>query len=133
MNRELKFRAWDKKNQKMVIIGELRWKTDGTFLGGGDTWYGDTCMAPAETWTHNIMQFTGLTDRNGKEIWEGDVVKIYTLEDTPLGEVKWDSDLCSYMIPNNKKYIFGGESVTSFNSDRLEVISNIYENTELIN
>lgn len=79
-----------------------------------------------------VMQFTGLLDRNGKEIYEGDIVKINSLENTPVGAIEWDNDMTEYMIKDNKKYIFGGESVCSLTAKYFEVIGNIYENPELL-
>lgn len=63
MNREIKFRAWDEVSEKM-----LNWND---FL---DTNMKNTFIAPESTGLI-LMQYTGLHDKNGKEIYEGDIVK----------------------------------------------------------
>ena len=79
-----------------------------------------------------IMQFTGLLDRNGKEIYEGDIVsEKYTNEETSgegdadfRWEIKWDNEQGMYCDDEE-------ETIASV-LDRIEVIGNIYENEELL-
>ena len=75
---------------------------------------------------NSIGQYTGLHDKNGKEIYEGDIVKSFFVDTDEAGneiykyyimEVKYDEVLCSYKID---KFM------------NLEVIGNIYDNPELL-
>lgn len=82
---------------------------------------------------YEIMQFTGLFDKNGKEIYEGDIVK------TPKAHENWEVRLSPYdgagLYRGN--YQCGEDNDVSdpitLNFDRYEVIGNIYENLELLN
>ncbi len=93
--REIKFRAWDKRAKKMT---------------------GDVFFKP-ESEDVILMQCTEIKDRNGKEIYEGDIVtKEYTSGLHTL-EVKWRG--------------YGGFSEL-YCSNKFEIIGNIYENPELV-
>ena len=101
-NREIKFRAWDTEYRE--------WREDFTIQADGKVHDIDG----NETGTIVLMQFTGLKDKNGKEIYEGDIVK----SADGVGEVKWRGGAWGYSnVMWNEKY---------------EVIGNIYENPELL-
>lgn len=123
--RSIKFRAWDNENNQMLDVQEINF--EDCFYGGEmqikTTMYNDyfDCREMP------LMQYTGLHDKNGKEIYEGDIVKSFFVDTDEAGneiykyyimEVKYDEILCSYKID---KFM------------NLEVIGNIYENKELLN
>ena len=79
----------------------------------------------------NLMQSTGLVDKNGKEIFEGDIVNITKGFDNFMDEVFYDEELCSIRLKgySNDYCDFADWIREGF---EFEVIGNIYENPELL-
>lgn len=121
--RKLIFRAWDRKEKKMVTIHDLKWRRGfGSALIGWEPPVGK-----------KLMQFTGLKDRKGVDIYEGDIVDVqYPKKDKVMmgknwkyiGEVKWMNDEPSFMIKVKGKP--GADSLYRAN-EKCEIIGNIYE------
>ena len=117
MNREIKFRAWFKPLKRMYIVRELKFERNGNIVvitnhNGG--------TAPIN---YELMQFTGLKDKKGKEIYEGDIVMVDGRRCKiifRLGEFTMQQE-----SNKNAYYCIG------YHSD-CEVIGNIYENPELL-
>jgi uncharacterized phage protein (TIGR01671 family) len=130
--REIKFRAWDKKRKEMLRITMMdfaEWWVSCRPPGiqAGSLEYGERNSFKSEkTDRHIIMQYTGLKDKNGKEIYEGDVVRRYIRIDDEdnideIFEIEWYVD-----------DIECGWSIFPVDCDSYEVIGNIYENPELM-
>ena len=114
--REIKFRAWDKKRKEM-FYSDFQISADG-----GIHWW-----KPEEgyCWPRKdveLMQFTGLKDKNGKEIYEGDILKYYyphapENEKGRIKEIRW----VGYRY-----------DITDRCSKNWKVIGNLWENPELL-
>ena len=117
-----RFRAWLKKKQEMDNeIDHISWLEDELYCIGD----GITYMVSAEDLV--LMQSTGLRDKKGKEIFEGDILG--TKDGLLNGVVEYRSDLG--MWTNSLIRYNNFERLCNVASDR-EIIGNIYENRELL-
>jgi len=116
--RTIKFRAWDLFNGEMAYSDKYPHIAKFFF-------YVDSLLAGENG--IELMQFTGLLDKNGKEIYEGDITK----DSTGVCLIDWNDKLASFCLRRNGWAFdhFFGEAVDP--SD-VEVIGNIYENPELL-
>lgn len=115
--RELKFRAYDPEEKRLIY----------EFVSADNV----DLLNPTETLgsyssvdENSVMQFTGLLDKNGKEIYEGDIVRMKDtsgsgrMREWPPREIKWED---------------AGFNITQWDTEEeCEVIGNIYENKELL-
>ena len=119
MVRELKFRAWENKRWKVFLYGSLGssfpfgWSAKD---GASRIWIEDEDGKP--DWT--IEQYTGLKDKNGVEIYEGDVVRH---DDGWTSAVRWDDFLTGF-------YPFHFDIDKELFLSSWEVIGNIYAREE---
>jgi len=124
--REIKFRAWDKRNRKMLYNVD----PDKIYMGlNGKLYNGLNGENISDDFV--LMQYTGLKDMNGKEIYEGDIVKkeltdgfkLWNEVEDPIGKVFYENG-CFY-VGRKFKIALGGVI-------KCEVIGNVYENKKLL-
>lgn len=175
MNREIKFRVWEVPTKTMTYLNELLCWEHGymeanyfcnirgrrlTGLHQDIFTTDDKVWEKASKERFILQQFTGLKDKNGREIYEGDIYKEYYKVEgikvdtkwvynsmhanaTPLAEeadfilvseVYWDNDWHCYHA--RRKSSLTGKIESShwfpFTGDNIEVIGNIFENPELL-
>ena len=141
MNREIKFRAWDKEWNKMFYFSEPKvWQHIST-AENYSLEFGKRHLNSDNLVDAKLMQFTGLKDKNGKEIYEGDIL-VYTGTSPPhyfnngdLFIVEWVLNrwVGTRIKDKTQGDYCGGNHLEDWlmSSDR-EVIGNIYENPELL-
>jgi uncharacterized phage protein (TIGR01671 family) len=141
-NRIIKFRAWDNKN-KAWLCGYEYPNLGGFSLTGEVVLFGEwgnvfdqfVFERNGKKWDDlKIMQYTGLKDKNGKEIYEGDIVKdrapwVWVVRFGELEE--YEVPFIGWYLEHQEKSDYSGP----FSSDdmpHLEVIGNIYEHPHLL-
>jgi len=124
LNIRFKFRAWHKSTNRMFNIYSLSpdYIFEDTLNGVGNS------TVPAKTKDCEIMQYTGLKDKNGNEIFEGDIVKnglsgTWIIQPIESGSMS--------LLGICKQYKDKNFDISALNYN-VEVIGNIYENPELI-
>ena len=118
-----KYRAWDKLDKEIYEVGEIHWfRGEFDFIGDGITFKRDADEV-------ELMQSTGLFDKNGKEVFVGDIIKC--------------TRGCLHEVYIEKEYggtYFGGMPAVYLKdlregyawTEHEEIIGNIYENPELL-
>ena len=79
-----------------------------------------------------VGQYTGLTDKNGKKIFEGDIVDCWSEGVNAKGTVQQRKDGLWIIYPNWQKYITWGLCPNEFGNTDVKVIGNIHDNPELL-
>ena len=136
--REIKFRAWEKTKCKMVDMFKISplalsdaMNTQLAMLGI------QGLFLPLGMPELVLMQYTGLKDSKGVEIYEGDIVEYYRKTYSNIGEVVYSNNHASYQISTTNKYMvpirIGFSGLYGENDEILvKIIGNLYENPELL-
>ena len=111
--REIKFKVWDEENK------EISKRTMPMRLNSD--WIVEFNIKEWQVW----LQYTWLEDKNGKEVYEGDIFK----KDDTIWEVQWYNKQARFAM----YYIVHREKFIDCYLNEVEIIWNIYENPELLN
>ena len=125
MNREIKFRMWHKKSKKMFDVESINFKDRSLNMWNSEMYTLSTFSLDDVV----LMQYTELHDKNGKEIYEGDIIKVDYNVQIYIFEVKYNKkEACFRMYYEDLSFM-------DFDIDDeglYEVIGNIYDNPELL-
>ena len=129
--RDIKFRAWDNENEYMItslqgVYTALRNRMNITKQDDG--YYNNGDLLKPNKGKYTLMQYTGLHDKNGKEIYEGDIVLITRPCILEKGEVKFINGCFAIKSKDTLLMLYQCE----INNFKLEIIGNIYDNPDLL-
>lgn len=135
--REIKYRAYLKKSNQMVNVKSIHFGTNKIIVGysKSKTNYGNYSVSFDDI---ELMQFTGLYDKNGKEIYEGDILQheYNYCDKTDRYIVKWDGDNLQFVFENIVKkntYMALEDFYDDYNGEySISIIGNMYENSDLL-
>ena len=137
--REYKFRVWDTENKEMLKVQELDF--EDTFYGGRLSIRTDQYNDYFDIEDMILMQYTGLKDKNGKEIYEGDILELNKdgriFYGTPDGLLAKKYQLVgfkdgAFMTCRNKHLIDDYDTYLWIISKYSTVAGNIYDNKNLL-
>ncbi len=142
MNRQIKFRGKDRNDGKWVYGDLLKPITGSRIVNYIAVDNGSEKHATYRyfnVYEDSVGQFTGLKDRRGQEVYEGDVV-FWIAKDArgrgrgEQGAIIWDEHTMSWAILRDKPCADGRPCIISrpFDRQHLEVVGNIFDNPELI-
>ena len=119
-----KFRAWVKENKEMLFVRQIDFMFEKVVLECYEQFFIDEV---------ELMQYTGLRDKNGREIYEGDVVRYECCFESYVEEVIYDDKHCNFgTIDKDEKTFSFDALISDFDVDCFEVVGNKYENLELL-
>lgn len=135
MKREIKFRVWDKAKRIMLGIDQLAFGPNGELVSiysDGPDFSNDPDALMGDKPDLNeavLMEYIGLHDKNGREIYEGDVLDIglRNQDGKPvIAPVSYETYAAGYVLDN------GGNGIWQRLTEDCEVIGNIFENKQLL-
>ena len=131
MKRPIRFRVWNKKLGRFLSKEEYCLDFDGGLIFVNVLQGNLVKLEAVNPEIFIVQQFTGLKDKNGKEIYEEDVIKIYLENQSINVKVYWDEELFMYKTTAKMAGLY--ENLLELVGENIEVIGNVLENPLLYN
>ena len=140
MNREILFKAKRKDNGEWVEGYYCKWKqirrsicvTEEKIVDCIIVWMSDGSMLRHEIDPDTLCHYTGLTDKNGKKIWENDILKANLDESYPEDityiKILWNE--CGFCV--NENYSTDIRTLEKWDAEHFQVCGNIFDNADLL-
>ena len=125
-----KFRAWDKEDEVMCEVDAIGFSEGAVTISNENVKYYHLGINEIE-----LMQSTGLKDKNGTEIYEGDILEVEKNEDgTYKGTINGKTFFDRFQGYSSKIKVEGMHDINTLRywNNRVRIIGNIYENPELL-
>ncbi|QTF52329.1 hypothetical protein J4Q33_08025 [Lactiplantibacillus plantarum] len=132
----IKFRAWDKVQNKMLLPDNIEFIHGQAYWAEASTDGQDECSNDGKVdgigALFELEQFTGLTDVNGKDIYEGDIVRILSIN--VISDIKYMRDGVTPEFEIDRQKVFDEDNVlgTATCESDVEIIGNVHANPELL-
>ena len=123
--REIKFRAWHKEKKIMGEVLGIDILHKEIFFSNEDV----DCYEHSDFKDIELMEYTGLKDKNEKEIYEGDIVKLRA--NHGIGVIKYSDEWGAFVVEYIKPRPLVVLGMNYYKED-IEVLGNIYKNPELL-
>ena len=132
MNRPIKFRVWDVKNKKFLPESYFAILGNGKLIVTISGYYNDFTNTNQDDYV--VQQYTGLTDKNGNLIFEGDIVQYNqnSSYDNMDFIAKWSDDKLGFIFQSNSGEQLVNQTPHLNRFKHLEVVGNIFEHSELL-
>ena len=125
--KELKFRVWDK--ERRTFLDNVFISLDGKLYQFSKYTIFGTAITYLDSENKNISKFTGLHDKNGKEIFEGDIIKIKD----EIYRITWNGCFSSFDMTNiDKAKKYKDLYILNKDYEKSEIVGNIYQNRKLL-